>query len=466
MASQVPALFAHFSSVQEEVLARYFDFLKFKSISTDPAFRSEVLSCCSWLRSQLDRAGFTTEIWETSGHPTVFAERHIRPDCPTVLVYGHYDVQPVEPLDAWQTPPFQPEIRDGHVYARGAQDNKGQFWYFFEAVRYCLERDANFPLNIKFLVEGEEEIGSPGLQGILEAKQDRLSADYVLIVDCGIPSMSRPAVTVGLRGGCLITVTVNGPKIDLHAGQHGNVARNPNQALVQLLSKLHDEDGKVLVPGFYDGIEEMSEAERTLIDFSFDEADYEKTFGTKAEGGESGFPPNERRWLRPSLELNGIGGGYVGQGTKGIIPSTAIAKLSCRLVPGQDPLRIQKIVADYLRSQSPRGVRVDVELQPGASSAVRTSPRAHVTNVCRETLGEIFGTPACCVLEGWTVPVTSRLSAVSGGQTALIGLALPDDQIHAPNERFSLERLAKGFVWAVRMLEVFSSSESGKHGTS
>ena len=447
---------AWYAEHHEETLSGFFELLAFKSLSAVPEHRPDLIDCCAWLEKYLAELGFAVERWETSGHPTIFAEFR-GTSSQSVLIYNHYDVQPVDPLALWDSPPFEPVIRDGKVFARGAQDNKGQLWYTLKALEYLLKRDGTLPLTVKLLIEGEEEVGSAGLIGLLPQKISKVRSDSVLIVDCGIPSITRPTVTAGLRGAVMLSLKLRGSNTDLHSGQHGGIAFNPNHALVQMLGKLRNEEGRVLVPGFYDGVKDLTPAERELFDFSFDDEDYRAVFGIYPTGGEQGLTPNERRWLRPTLEINGISGGYAGAGFKTVIPAEANAKISCRLVPGQDPERILESLIHFLKAIVPAGLTLEIDPLPGRSPAVRTSPKTRVMQACAKAYSEVFGIPCKFVLEGWSVPVTSVLAECSGAELAMIGLALPDDQIHAPNERFSLERLEKGFLSTVRLLEILGS---------
>lgn len=460
MKSDPQQLRAHFRDHSKTILDRYFEFLRFESISTDPTYRDQVLKCCEWVTERFYAEGFETTLWQTPGYATICAKwRSPDPDAPHVLIYGHYDVQPVDPLALWESPPFEPTVRDGHVYARGAQDNKGQISFMLEAAFYLLKRDGKLPLNVTFIIEGEEEIGSPGLQQVLKDHAEELRADYALIVDCQIPSMQTPAVTVGLRGCGLMSVTLTGSTMDLHSGQNGGLAYNPNHAMVEMLAKLHNADGSVAVPGFYDGIIPITAEERDGIDFSFDEASYHTISGVVPTGGEHGLLPNERRWLRPTLEINGIGGGYTGDGFKTVIPAVSKAKLSCRFVPGQNTRRCLELVEAFLQQHCPAGITLQTEIAPGTSEGIRTSPKARATQECAAAFAEVFGLPVKCVLEGWSVPVTNSLSEVSGADFVGIGLALLSDNMHAPNENYSLERIEMGFAAGVRMLERLGAKE-------
>lgn len=434
------------------MLQDFFKFLKFKSISADPACKEETLACVHYLKEKLDRMDFHTELWQTSTYPTLFAS-HMQagPTKPTLLFYNHYDVQPVDPLDLWDSPPFEPSVRGGEVFARGAQDNKGQCFYVIEALRTLLEKEKRLPVNVKLCIEGDEETGSVGLAGIARSKKKELQADALLIVDLAIKSALEPAITLGTRGLVTLEVRLKGARGDLHSGEHGGVSPNPIHGLVELLSKLHDsETGTVMVPGFYDSVEEISSEE---IDFSLDEQEYEKLFGTKPLGGEKQYSPLERAWVRPTLEINGIWGGYSGPGFKTVLPAEASAKISCRLVPHQDPQKIRAAVAEFLQAERPHGFQLHVELHKTGSKAMRTDAESKIATVAKQAYSEVFGTPCTCILAGGTIGIASSLVEASGAEPLFLGLGLPDDQIHAPNEHFGLDRIEKGIQIIQKILK-------------
>ena len=335
-----------FEKHKEEILRDFTTFLQFKSISTDPAYKKDVLACCQWVQDYLKKCGLDIEVWETEGYPVIFASNlKAGPDRPTVLLYHHYDVQPADPLELWESDPFEPEVRDGHIYARGAQDNKGQCFYSLTAVRAFLEEHND--VNIKVIVEGEEEIGSRGLSQIVGEKKEALAADHLLIIDTDIPGANVPGVTLGVRGVVTMEVACSGSTVDLHSGLFGGVAYNPNRALAELLAQCWDEKGHVAIPGFYDGVVEPSPAERD--DLSFDiEPDLSSV---SASPKEEGYSIVEQNWIRPTLEINGMWGGYTGEGFKTVIPASAHAKLSVRTVPDQDPHALMDCIGDFLKKK-------------------------------------------------------------------------------------------------------------------
>lgn len=450
----IEALKKIYKSNETNALQDYFTFLKFQSISSEPHFKPQMQACAAWLSDYLKKTGFEVDLWPTSTHPVLFA-KHLKagPDKPTLLIYNHYDVQPVDPLDAWNSPPFEPTVKNGQVYARGAQDNKGQCFYTILALKTLLELNGNLPINIKLCIEGEEECGSSGLSGILKDKTNELKADYLAIVDLGMQKSGHPTVTLGIRGITTMDVEVEGTRTDLHSGSNGGIAYNPIHALIELLSRLRDANGKIGVPGFYNDVEDLTDETKEQISFDFDETDYENTFGAKATGGEQKYSPLERAWVRPTIEINGISGGYSGSGFKTVIPAKAFAKISCRLVPHQNPQKIAKLVADFLKSNVPQGISVSVHVRSGSGTAVRVNPDSAVVKAFAHAYTEVFQTPCQFILEGGSIPIVTELAKASGGETVLLGLALPDDQIHAPNEHFGLDRIQNGFLVMVKGIE-------------
>lgn len=443
-----------FKKNEKEAERDFFKFLEFESISTDPAYKPQTQACADWLVAYLKKLGFNVELWPSSGHPTIFAS-HLEagPDQPTLLLYNHYDVQPVDPIEQWHTPPFKPTTQQGEIFARGAQDNKGQCFYTIQALKLMLERDKRLPINVKLCIEGEEECGSAGLAGLLAKKQKELQADYLAIVDTGIPSKDTPAVTLGVRGLVTMDVEVTGSTIDLHSGSHGGVAYNPTHALVELLANLRDSEGKITVPGFYDDVKKIKKSDLEQLDLSFDQKKYEEMFGTVPTGGENKFSVLERLWLRPTLEINGLSGGYTGKGFKTVIPAKAHAKISCRLVPDQDPQKVGLLVAKYLESRAPKGIRVKVDVHAGGGKAVRANPDSPIVKAFADAFSEVFGSPCKFIFEGASIPIVTKLAEASNSEVVLVGLGLPDDHIHAPNEHFGWDRIEKGTLIILRTLE-------------
>lgn len=456
---EVESIRSLFKKHEQEAIQDYFKFLSFQSISTEPAYTSQVKECADWLVTYLRDMHFNVELWPTSGHPTIFASyMKAGPDKPTLLIYNHYDVQPVDPLNLWTTPPFEPCIRKGEVYARGAQDNKGQCFYTIQALKLMLKRDKKFPINIKLCIEGEEECGSAGLSGILPQKHKELKADYLAIVDLGIQDRKTPSITLGIRGIVTMDVDVQSSKTDLHSGMHGGMAYNPLHALVEILSSLRDPSGKIKIPGFYDDVVSLNKSDKNQLSLDFDEQNYIDTFGMKPTGGERKLSPLERVWLRPALEINGLSGGYSGKGFKTVIPAKANAKVSCRLVPNQDPQKIGQLVARYLESQAPEGVSVKVHVHPGRGKAVHSDASSVVVQAFAQAYSEVFGSPCKFIFEGSSIPIVTELAEASGSEVVLVGLGLPDDHIHAPNEHFGLDRFEQGVAITIRAIEILSGT--------
>lgn len=435
----------------------YKKLLSFASISTEEEFKKDLLACFEWVKGKIEELGFTTEVWETAGHPTLFATWSGATGKPTLLLYNHYDVQPVDPLELWHTPPFEPTVRDGVMFARGAQDNKGQLFYVLLALKKMKEERGTFPLNLKWLIEGEEEMGSKNLPSLLEKHKDQLKADHLAIVDCGIPDKDTPAISLGMRGLVTMDVEVTGTSIDLHSGSHGGLAYNPLFALVEILASAKDKQGKITIPGFYEGLQELTEEEKKTISFEFDEASYKKEHGAHPTGGERNLPHRERNWLRPTFEINGISGGYTGKGFKTVIPSYATAKLSCRLVRGQDPHQVAHLVAKWIESKAPEGIRVKVNLHKGFGAALLTSPHSKGVQAFAQAVSEVFHKPCRFIIEGASIPITAELQKTTGGDVILFGLGLNSDHIHAPNENFSLDRIEKGQKIISRALDILGA---------
>lgn len=443
---------------QSRWMEDFYTFLRFPSISSEAEFKSSIHDCINWLESYLKELDFTTEIWPTEGHPILFASNlEAGPDQPTLLIYHHYDVQPADPLEEWKSSPFEPEKRGGEVYARGAQDNKGQCFYTLQALKLLMKERGKLPINIKLCIEGEEEIGSPSLTAILDEKSGILKADYLAIVDAGIRTPETPALALGIRGIVTIDVEFKGSETDLHSGSNGGIAHNPLHALVNLLATTRDSTGRITIPGFYRDVKEMLPEEKEAISFHFDDEKFFEQTGVRATGGEAEYSVLERAWTRPTLEFNGLWGGYSGTGFKTVIPARAFAKVSCRLVPDQDPEEIGNLVAKYLEEHAPAGVEVKVKVRPGVGKAIRVSPNARVVQAFSKAFEEAFESPCEFILEGGSIPITAELAAACGGETVLLGLGLPTDQIHAPNEHFGVDRLKKGMLIMARSMELLAA---------
>lgn len=446
-----------YADYKEQTLKDYKTFLRFESVSTDPAYKPQMTACVNWLTKYIRAMGFEVTQWPTSSHPVLFAhDLRAGPEKPTLLIYNHYDVQPVDPINEWTSPPFEPTERNGEIYARGAQDNKGQCIYVLQALNALRKKYDPLPVNIKLCIEGDEECGSTGLTEILqdESIQRELKADYLAVVDLGLHSIDAPSITLGTRGLVALEVQVKGSFFDLHSGSHGGIAYNPLHALVEMLAALRDATGKIAVPGFYDDVAELSNEERNTLSLAFDAGKYEAMFGAKPLGGESHYTPSERLWYRPTIEINGISGGYSGAGTKTVIPAKASAKLSCRLVPDQHPHKIGELVARFLRQQAPKGVDVEIEVVSGGGKAIRADHKSLVVIAFKQAYEELFNKPCEYILCGASIPVAPLLVEASESEIVFLGLGLPDDQIHAPNEHFGIDRLEKGFCVLYRAIEL------------
>lgn len=447
----------YFEAHSKRLLEEYFTFLRFPGISADPSHRKDLQATSDWLKTKLDLLGFSVQTWQADQASPVclFAScLEAGPKAPTILIYNHYDVQPVDPVDLWTSPPFEPELRHGQIYARGAQDNKGQCFYLLTALE-ALRQRGSYPVNIKLVIEGEEEVGSHGLSQLIPKHLDELKADTLLVLDVGMKSLKEPAITLGVRGVITMDVVCKGSTSDLHSGSHGGIVYNPIHALVEVLSALHDRQGRVTVPGFYDNVVEFSDVEKARLDLSFDEERYFDQIGAKATGGEVEFSPYERAWLRPTLEINGISGGYAGEGFKTVIPSEARAKVSCRLVANQLPGEVAERVSEYLEELAPPGVRLEVDVHPGRGEALMTSPDSVSAQTMKRAYEKVFQKPCRMIMEGGSIPIAAELAKASGAEPVFVGLALPDDHMHAPDEHFGLDRLRLGMELMGVALQLF-----------
>lgn len=437
----------------------YLTLLRFSSVSADASHKAQSLSCATWLENYLKGLGFKVERWELGGSPSLFCSYFVGESRPTVLLYTHYDVQPVDPLNEWTHPPFEPFIQGDTVYARGAQDNKGQLYYTLLALQALILKKGTLPINVKLLIDAEEEIGSPTLSKILPSKKEQLRADFVGVVDVGLRTPKTPAVTLGVRGIVTFDVSVKGSHVDLHSGSHGGIVYNPIHALVEILSKLRDEEGMITVPHFYDDVVTLSDEEKKHLSLDFNEKEYIKEYGAHPVGGEVKYSPSERATLRPSLEINGISGGYTGKGFKTVITKEASAKISCRLVPNQSPEKIKENVASYLKSLAPIGVQIEVHLHEGGGPALRTSSHSKIVKAFAKAYENVFHAPCEFIVEGGSIPITTTLKECSGGEVALVGMGLGTDRIHAPDEHFSLNRLNQGFLVVAETLMLLGNKE-------
>ena len=424
-----------------------FSFLRFASVSTDSRHTADVRDCASWLQQKLLSMGLSVETHETARHPVVVARNEHRADRKTVLIYGHYDVQPVDPLELWQSNPFEPEIREGKIWARGATDNKGQMLAHVLGVEKTLREHAALPVNLIFLFEGEEEIGSPNLAPFLEKHREELRCDVIAVSDTGMVAAGIPTMGYGLRGIACAEVTLRGPKSDLHSGIFGGAVANPITALARLVASLHDDKGRIQIHGFYDDVRPLeaweSEMWRQIPGVA--EADYLRSTGSPAVFGEDGYSSAERVWARPTAELNGIGGGYQGEGSKTVLPAKAFAKFSFRLVPDQDPRDILEKVERHFREHCPPGVHCDIEIGHDGKPYL-ANPHSADGKAAQRALHKAFGREAVLIREGGSIPIIQSFREILGADTLLLGLALPDCRIHAPNENFPVENFETGIL--------------------
>ena len=426
-------------------------FLRIPSVSAKSEHTGDCQRAAEWIAEQLSQAGASTEIVPTSGHPIVVGElRTAGPDKPTVLIYGHYDVQPAEPLDLWTSPPFEPTERcvdyaDGpHLFARGATDDKGQLFTHVKAVEAWTKSGGDLPINAVFVVEGEEEVGSNNLEPFLESNRDRLKCDVAVISDTSQYDQGIPAITYGLRGITACEVRLRGPNRDLHSGVFGGAVANPANVLCQLVGSLHRSDGYVMIPGFYDDVEPLTVQEREqFAALPFDELSWLGALGISAGSGEMGWTSTERRWARPTCDVNGLLSGYTGQGPKTIVPSVAMAKITCRLVPNQDWAKITASLETYLRRQLPAGIEMEFISEHGAPGIVMDTSSPYM-EAARSAIATAFDKDPVFIREGGSIPVVSSLKEILGVDTLLLGWGQNTDRLHAPDERFSLVDFQRG----------------------
>ena len=429
----------------DAALNQFFDLLRFGSISTDSKYKDQIVACADWLKDKLNAIGLEATRYETPGHPIVVARGPRRDGRPTVLIYGHYDVQPVDPLTLWHRPPFNPGLENGIVTARGASDNKGQIFSHILGVEQTLKETGDLPVNLIMLIEGEEEIGSPHLAAFLAAHREELACEVVAISDTGMIAPGHPTFTYGLRGLAAVEVTATGPDHDLHSGIFGGAVENPATVLARLIAGLHDKNLRVDLDGFYDDVKPLASWEREAWQhLPLQELDLLKMTGAPALRGEKGFTALERTWARPTAEVNGIGGGYQGEGTKTVLPSKAMAKFTFRLVPDQDPKKIIEIVQDYFHRNAPPSVRL--QIVPGHSGEpYLVDPNAGFGLAEQKALGRLFpGKKPALIREGGSIPIVADFKSILNADTLLLGLALPDCNAHSPNETFPVAHLDLG----------------------
>lgn len=441
---------------REQLLEKLKEFLAIPSVSTDSSHRNDIQQAADYLVTYLQEIGFKAEKMPTGGHPLVYGEYLAREDAPTVLLYGHYDVQPADPLEEWESEPFQPVIRNGRIYARGASDDKGQVFMHLAVFEAYMKTEGKLPVNVKVCLEGEEEIGSKNLYAFLEKNKELFSADFAVISDSGMIAKNQPTIVYGLKGLTAIEITVTGPDHDLHSGAYGGAVRNPIMALSHILASMKNKDEVVTVEGFYDGVEPLSEDERKKI-AQIPGEDFAEATGAPETVSEKGYTPEEHTMARPTLEINGIYGGYQGEGTKTIIPSKATAKITCRLVPGQDPKRIQKLLEEHVQKTASKGVMVEVKKESGSAKAYKVEPNHPLIQKAAESYTKSFGKETVYVRMGGSIPVVEWIDDIYDMPIVLLGFGTPEDRLHSPNESFPLDSFDKGMETLVYYWEKVAS---------
>jgi acetylornithine deacetylase/succinyl-diaminopimelate desuccinylase-like protein len=440
---------------REQHLDELKDWLRIPSVSAKSEHKADTARAADWLADRMRQAGLqTVEVIPTAGHAVVLGEWRGAPEgAPTLLIYGHYDVQPPEPLDEWTTAPFEPEVRDGNLYARGSVDDKGQVYLHVKAVQAMLADGGRLPVNVVFCVEGEEEIGSPNLGAFLKANVQRLACDAVVISDTTMFAPGLPSITTGLRGLAYMEIRVQGPSTDLHSGAYGGAVVNPANVLARIISQLHDERGRVNIPGFYDRVRELTAEQRQAIAaLPFEEENLRKEVGAPKLGGEAGFGPLERIWARPTLDVNGMLSGYTGEGAKTVLPARAMAKVSMRLVPDQDFHEVERLFIGHVESLAPEGVTVEVLALHGGQPWMAEGG-GPVFDAAARALEQAWGRKPVFIREGGSIPIVQAFQETLGAPVLMIGFGLPGENAHAPNEWMSVENFQKGAEAVALMYE-------------
>ncbi|MFZ9503608.1 MAG: dipeptidase [Cyclobacteriaceae bacterium] len=440
---------------RDRFLSELFELLRIPSVSADSRHKEDVRKTAELVKSGLLEAGVShAEICETAGHPIVYGEKLVGPNAPTVLVYGHYDVQPPDPLDLWNSPPFEPTVRDGKIYARGACDDKGQFFMHVKAFEIMSKLDL-LNCNIKFMIEGEEEVGSDNLAHFVTSNKEKLRADVILISDTSLISLDTPSITCGLRGLSYMEVQVESANRDLHSGVYGGAVANPINVLSKMIASLHDEKGRITIPGFYDKVQVLSAAERAEINRApFSEEQYKKEIGLEALAGEEGYTTIERTGIRPTLDCNGIWGGYTGEGAKTVLPAKASAKISMRLVPNQHPDEITELFTRHFKAIAPSTVRVKVTAHHGGEAAVTpTDSKAFLA--ASAAFEEVWGKKPIPTRDGGSIPIVALFKRELGLDTVLMGFGLDTDALHSPNEHYGIQNFLIGIETIVGFYKHF-----------
>lgn len=446
----------YIASNQERFLNELFDLLRIPSVSADSKHKEDVRKAANYVKTKLEEAGAdTVQLVETKGHPIVFGEKIVNPSLPTVLVYGHYDVQPADPLNLWHSPAFEPVVKDGKIYARGACDDKGQFYMHIKAFEIMMRQNA-LTCNVKFMIEGEEEVGSDNLPVFVKEYKDKLKADIILISDTSLISLDHPSITVGLRGLSYMEVEVTGPNRDLHSGVYGGAVANPINVLADMIASLHDDNGRVAIPGFYDKVVNLTAQEREALNKApFVLENYKKDLDIAETQGEEGYTTIERTGIRPTLDVNGIWGGYTGEGAKTVLPSKASAKISMRLVPNQDSAEITELFTKHFQSLAPKSVKVKVTAHHGGQPAV-TSTTSKAYKSAEKAFEQVWGKTPIPTRDGGSIPIVSLFKKELGLETVLMGFGLDSDAIHSPNEHYGIKNFTLGIETIVAFYQHFA----------
>jgi acetylornithine deacetylase/succinyl-diaminopimelate desuccinylase-like protein len=450
----------YLSANQSRFLRELCDFVSFPSVSAQPPHQQDMIRCAEWLAGHCRQIGLESALVPTDGHPVVVARTQRRKHRPHYLVYGHYDVQPAEPLELWHSPPFEPLLKGRSLFARGASDNKGQHFAHLKAVEAYLKTGTELPCDLTFVIEGEEEIGSRHLAGFLAKHRAGLRCQAVVISDTGMPDLQHPALTYGLRGITAVEVKVLGPSRDVHSGIYGGSLDNPALALCQMLARLRDSNGRILIPGFYDQVVPLTAFERRqLARLPFNERAYRRFLGVPRLFGERGFTPVEQRSTRPTFEINGLTSGYQGEGSKTIVPAWASAKLTFRLVPNQSPAPVLRAIRRQLVRLCPPTVRLEIKSGHGGDPYL-VSPESPLAQAALRALREAFGREPVLMREGGSIPIVNDFKRILGADSLLLGLALPDDNPHSPNEKFSLDCFEGGMRMGARLWQELAAVSS------
>ena len=433
------------------------EFLKIPSISTDPAHKKDIKKCAHFVKTKLQDAGLNNvKVIKTEGHPLIYGEWLKAKGKPTVLIYGHYDVQPVDPIELWDTPPFEPTIKSNKIFARGATDDKGQVYMHIKSVEAYLETVGSLPVNVKFIIEGEEEVGSESLEKFISKNKSLLKCDAVLISDTALYDVGTPTLTYGLRGLCYMEVEVIGPQKDLHSGTFGGAVDNPINVLADMISKLKDKNGKITIPNFYDDVMTLTKKEReNFKKLKFSDKKFAKEVGVKQLHGEKGYTTLERLWARPTLGCNGIIGGFIGDGAKTVLPSKVKAKISMRLVPNQDPLKIAKLFEKHIKTLTPNTVKVNVKHLHGANPAI-IPLEDKPTIAASKAMEKAFGKKIVFMREGGSVPIVPVFAKQLNASVVLMGLGLNTENLHSPNEHFNLTHFQLGIKSSAYFFDEFA----------